>query len=283
MRYSLEHFILNQIFKNMDQGQYSELSTALSAYCPKTTTTHKTRLCKRKTRLCCRRHTIAKPPYTWRISHKLWNKAIHALVGNGTTGGSIIRKLNTQGMPLLKSGDTSPEQFLSWRIDLEGWAATQGISRWISGPLPHTPATDPAKPELLDNHINSVSQGMRYVCTAVQDPNLRASMAIEVSDKTGPACIAWLSKEILQSQAEQPALQQIVDSIELQPKESLVGFKSKFFKFYNALHPRPAPETGCAKFIGAITRNTSFYEDCVTATLSSHDQSNLSVFADSSK
>ena len=32
---------------------------------------HKTRLCKRKTRLCCRRHTIAKPPYTWRISHKL--------------------------------------------------------------------------------------------------------------------------------------------------------------------------------------------------------------------
>ena len=169
---------------------------------------------KRKDRLC-HRSTIGKPSYTWRISHKLWNKAIHALVGNGTTGGSIIRKLNTQGMPLLKEGETGPQPYLGWRIDLKGWAATQGIDCWITGPLPTRPMHDPAKPEVLENYNDHVSQGMRYVCTAVQDRNLRASMAIEVSDKTGPACIAWLSKESLQSQAEQPALQQIVDSIEL--------------------------------------------------------------------
>ena len=38
------------------------------------------------------------PAYIWCISHRLWNKAIHALIGNGTSAGSIIRKLHTQGM-----------------------------------------------------------------------------------------------------------------------------------------------------------------------------------------
>ena len=133
---------------------------------------------------------------------------------------------------------------------------------------------------MLESYNDHVSQGMRYVCTAVQDLNLRASMAIEVSEKSGPACVRWLSTEILQSQAEQPALQRIVDSMALQPKESLVAFKAKFFKFYNAIDPKPAPETGCAKFISALTRSTAgFYEDCVTASLSSHDQHNLGTFA----
>ena len=59
-----------------------------------------------------------------------------------------------------------------------------------------------------------------------------------------------------------------------------MAFKAKFFKFYNALDPKPAPETCCAKFISALTRSTAgFYEDCVTAALSSHDQRNLSTFA----
>ena len=101
----------------------------------------------------------------------------------------------------------SPQQYLSWRIDLEGWAATQGIGRWIIGPLPTSPTIDPAKPELLDVCRDNVSQGMRYDCASIEDPNLRASMAIGTSEKSGPACLDWLSKEILQSQAEQPALQ----------------------------------------------------------------------------
>ena len=183
-------------------------------------------------------------------------------------------------MPLLKEGETGPQPYLGWRIDLRGWAATQGIDCWITGPLPTRPMHDPAKPEVLEGYNDNVSQGMRYVCAAVQDLNLRASMAIEVSEKSGPACVRWLSTEILQSQAEQPALQRIVDSMALQPKESLVAFKAKFFKFYNAIDPKPAPETGCAKFISALTRSTAgFYEDCVTASLSSHDQHNLGTFA----
>ena len=31
----------------------------------------------------------------WHISHKLWNKAIHALIGNGTTG----KRLQLDGFP----------------------------------------------------------------------------------------------------------------------------------------------------------------------------------------
>ena len=222
------------------------------------------------------------PAYIWCISHRLWNKAIHALIGNGTSAGSIIRKLHTQGMPLLREEDTSPEAFLSFRIDLHGWAAAQGITEFVIGPLPTCPTVDPQNPasvDLYDAWRDSVTQGMRYVCHAVRDANLRASMATEINQKSGPTCIQWLTTEILQSQAEQPALQRIVDAMTLRANESPVAFKARFCKFYYALTPRPAPETGCAKFVTALTKDSSGrYDDCVTAALSSTPQSNLQNF-----
>ena len=221
----------------------------------------------------------ALPSYVWKISHRLWNKAIHALIGN-TSQDSIIRKLFTHGMPILKEGSLSPKDFLSFRIDLEGWAGSQGITPLIIGPLPAPPATDPARPDLQQNYDDRVSQGMRYVCAAVQDTNLRASMASQATAQSGPACIKWLSTEILQSQAEQPSLQHIIDSMTLKPSESIVGFKAMFCKFLLALRPQPAPETSCSKFIDAVTKDTAgFFDDCVTAALSSTDQSDFAVFA----
>ena len=105
-------------------------------------------------------------------------------------------------------------------------------------------------------------------------------MASQSASQSGPACLKWLSREILQSQAEQPALQHIIDSMTLKPSESIVGFKALFCKFNHALRPQPAPETSCSKFINAITKDTAgFFEDCVTAALSSTDQSDFSVFA----
>ena len=151
------------------------------------------------------------PSYVWKLSHRLWNKAIHALIGN-TSSDSIIRKLFTQGMPVLKEGSLSPKAFLSFRIDLEGWAGAQGITPLIVGPLPAPPTIDPARPDLRQGYDDRVSQGMRYVCAAVQDTNLRASMASQSASQSGPACLKWLSREILQSQAEQPALQHIIDA-----------------------------------------------------------------------
>ena len=221
----------------------------------------------------------ALPSYVWRISHRLWNKAIHALIGNAS-GESIIRKLFTQGMPILKEGSLSPQDFLSFRIDLEGWAGAQGITPLIVGPLPTAPAADPARPDIRQNYDDRVAQGMRYVCHAVQDTNLRASMASQSASQSGPACIEWLSKEILQSQAEQPALQHIIDSMTLKPSESIIGFKAIFCKFNHALQPQPAPETSCSKFITAVTKDTAgFFEDCVTAAISSTDQTDFASFA----
>lgn len=221
----------------------------------------------------------ALPSHVWKISHRLWNKAIHALIGN-TSQDSIIRRLYTQGMPILKGGSLSPKDYLSFRIDLEGWAGAQGITPLIIGPLPAPPATDPARPDLRQNYDDRVSQGMRYVCAAVQDTNLRASMASQATAQSGPACLKWLSTEILQSQAEQPSLQHIIDSMTLKPSESIVGFKAIFCKFLLALRPQPAPETSCSKFIDAITKDTAgFFDDCVTAALSSTDQSDFAAFA----
>jgi hypothetical protein len=217
--------------------------------------------------------------YVWKITHRLWNKAIHALIGN-TSSDSIIRKLFTQGMPVLREGSLSPRDFLSFRIDLEGWAGAQGITPLIIGPLPAAPATDPTRPDLQQNYDDRVSQGMRYVCAAVQDTNLRASMASQATAQSGPACLKWLSTEILQSQAEQPSLQHIIDSMTLKPSESIIGFKAIFCKFLLALRPQPAPETSCSKFIDAVTKDTAgFFDDCVTAALSSTDQSDFAVFA----
>ena len=221
----------------------------------------------------------------WHVSHKLWNRLMHALHGN-TTMEPIIRKLNTSGMPILETGATTPEKYLEFKIELQGWAASHGISQWITGPLPAAPV-QPVPPtqasaDALARHNDQVSQGMRYVCAAIKDSNLRSAMAVGagMANQNGPRCLLWLSEEILQGIDEQPALQTILDNMALQPKESLIAFKARFTKINNALLPQPAQQTTCAKFVTAVTKETgTFYDDCVTAALSAAPPNNFNAFA----
>ena len=226
------------------------------------------------------------PP--WHISHKAWNRLIHSLHGNGTTMEPLIRRLNTYGMPTLDTGAITPEKYLEFKIELQGWAASNSVSPWILGPIPAAPqqlgTTTATFQAASDRYNDHVQQGMRYVCAAIKDANLRSAMAIGVgaANQNGPACIQWLNDEILQGIDEQPALQTILDTMALQPKESLVAFKARFSKINAALNPAPAHQTTCAKYIAAITKDTGgFYDDCITAALSSANQANFNAFANS--
>ena len=179
-------------------------------------------------------------------------------------------------MPVLKEGTLSDEDYLGWKIDFDGWAISNGVRGVITGPLGPAP-TDPDKAEKF---ADAVSQGLHYVCAAVQDPNLRAAMVSNCGNKTGPSAIAWLSTEVLCGIAEQPAIMRILDSLNLQPDGSIVSFKTRFSKFASALNPAPAATTLCSKYITAISRETgTLYDDCITSAIAHDDQSDFTRFA----
>ena len=97
---------------------------------------------------------------------------------------------------------------------------------------------------------------------------------------SGPRCMNWLTNEILQGIDEQPALNEILDSMTLQPKEAPVTFKAKFVKIMSAVHPAPAAQTQCHRFIKAFQKDTAgMYDAEITSALASTDQTNFQTFA----
>ena len=64
---------------------------------------------------------VKKVSELWHISHKKWNKEMHALHGNT----SMIRRKYTDGLPVLPKKGADAEAFISWMIDLRGFCAME--------------------------------------------------------------------------------------------------------------------------------------------------------------
>ena len=221
-------------------------------------------------------HKVA---YIWHITIRVWQKLMHALHGNGSTSNNLVGKLQTNGMPQLKEGPTT-EEYISFKIDLKGWATTLGIELYITGPEIDLNAEEPIEAADKPAFRTKVAQGMQYVCASIKDPNLRSSMASQATHKNGPSCLKWLTDEILQGVAEQPSIQQIINGMSLQPRQSIISFKAQYCKFTVALDPKPAAQTLCTNYITALSRDTNgFYDDCVSAALSASDCTDFTIFA----
>ena len=216
--------------------------------------------------------------YVWKKTHKQLNKYFHILYGNGT---KLISKLTTDGMPKLESGTQDAETFLSWCLDFRGWTVIQGITPYVIGPLPARPgATQIDERAAWDARV---SEGLRYLCSAIQDNDVKANVASNAAHNgisNGPTGFEFLKDSLLQGTAEGPAIQQVLDGLRYKIDGSIVSFQSRFSKFANALNPRPAENILCQKYMIAISTETSaMFEAEISTTIATDDQTNFNRFA----
>ena len=216
--------------------------------------------------------------YTWHISHRQHNAIMHALHGNGT---KLISKLTTDGMPKLKEDVQDAEGFLSWCLDFRSWTRVQGITAYVVGPLPVRPAAGADARPAWDA---KTAEGLRYLCTAILDNDLKSNVASNSENAdhvaNGPTAYEFLKASMLQRTAEAPAYQQVLDGLRYRIDGNIVSFQSRFTKFANALAPRPAENILCQKYVMAITADTSATFDAeVTTTIAMDDQSDFNRFA----
>ena len=204
-------------------------------------------------------------PYerTWHVSHREHNRLMHALHGNG-----ILKKIYTNGMPLLSKDSSSPSDYIHWSIALRSWTVQAGIMSLVIGPLPD------------DVEDDDKAEGLRYLCAAIENQDMKSEVASQGAANGAPAGLAWLEREFLQGVAKQPALHDMFNSMSLQPKENIVTFKSRFAKISRELDPRPSANILCSTFAKAIKQHTgSLYDDCISSASAANDQTDFDTFS----
>ena len=211
--------------------------------------------------------------YTWALPMTERQRLHHALHGNGTR---LITKIMTDGIPMLGKGANSAEEFIEFELDLRGWCSISGCLIYVIGPAPAAPAGA----EKLAEHNEKLALGLRYVCAAVDHPDLKSAVASNGNGR-GPDAFRYLRNEFLQGTELQPALNILVDSLRLKQGENTVPFKARFSKFVGHLSPAPHANILCAKFTKSITANTNgFYDDCVTSAQAvDREQDNFGTYA----
>ena len=194
--------------------------------------------------------------YVWAMSHHSWNSLMHALHGNTTT--RLVTRLYTEGMPVL--GTVDETSFISWTIDFRGWCKSNAglysaiIDRGVDEKGdPNTP-----NPE-------NEAEGLKYLCAAISDPDIRASVATK-SAGSGVKGYAELVKIVLQGTEEQPTIETMLDKMRYNAPDSIISFKIKWLKHADALDPKPAARILTKRFTTAVARNTgSMFDDCIAA------------------
>ena len=201
--------------------------------------------------------------FGWFLTHKAWNQLMHSLHGNTTP---LITRINTAGLPTLPVSADSAEKFINFKIDMQSWCAVNGTTPYIIGPAPANP------------DAGLLSEGLRYLCNAIQSPHLRSAIAI-YSQGNGPRGWAYLQSKFLRGAAEQPIIQAMLDRLSLRENESIVEFESEFTKLSGYLNPRESDYTLSTKFCTAITRETrGFYESCIDGAMASQDMNDFDTF-----
>ena len=206
------------------------------------------------------------PPIVWFIAAKLLNKLAHAANGN-TSPRSIVKKIHLDGAPVLVGESIHIEKFLLWTIDLKAYCEMNGLTKYIIGPEPTAPTEDALK----STHEERLAEGLRYLCAMCEDPNLKASIALNANGK-GTEGYQYLVQEFLQNQPVQSRYLRMLQGMALNGSESVVLFRNKWQKVVTQLDPKPVDTILCEMFAHAVSVNTgSFYDTCLDQNISRND------------
>ena len=127
------------------------------------------------------------------------------------------------------------------------------------GPEP----TAPTDPEKKAAHLEKLAEGLRYLCGMCQDPNLKATIALNANGK-GTVGYAYLVEEFLQGRPVQSRYLAMLHGMALNRSESVVLFRNKWQKVVSQLSPKPDDTILCEMFANAVTMKTgSFYDTCL--------------------
>ena len=179
-------------------------------------------------------------------------------------GMGIISKIHSANIPKLTKKSMSPEDFLSWSIDLGVWSRANGAKSLIMGPEKR--GDDPADQR----------EGLRYLCSAVEDQDL---VSIITTKNTGPEAFRLLKDKFLQGVEEQPALQGVLDSLRYYPGDNIVSFEARFSKFAAQLQPQPADSILSEKLCKAILHSSGEYRGAVTSVTASTKMNDYEKFS----
>lgn len=215
--------------------------------------------------------------YIWAIPITERQRLYHAIHGNGGSN-PLVSKISTEGLPKLRANAQSAEEFIEWELNLRGWCSINGCDSYVLGPAPAPPPA--TEKEKMAEHVEKLALGLRYVCAALENPDLKSAVAIN-GKGNGPEAFKFLQNEFLQGTELQPALNLIIDSLRLKPGENPVPHKARFQKFVAHLDPKPHANILCAKYAKSITGETNnFYDDCVTSAQAvDQGQSNFNKYA----
>ena len=143
----------------------------------------------------------------WHISHRAWNRLMHALHGNTTSSPSLpetlVKRVYHHDCPRLEGSDISLEAFLSWSIDAQGYFDLIGLTDYTCGKLPDLSRT--ASDAEKAAHTRYRREGLRYLCAMIGDKNLRTSVTMNAKS-CGVAAWKYLEAEFLRQHSAQSAL-----------------------------------------------------------------------------
>ena len=139
------------------------------------------------------------------------------------------------------------------------WANVNGLAPYTIGPEPALPTEPPD----LEIHKTNLLEGLKYVCHAIEDEELKTSVSLR-SNMSGVTAFACLRQDFLEGRQVHPVLLSMLRNLRLDMEASPQVFKCTWRAQANMLVPQPPAAEMYEYFIYSISAATDgAYDNCI--------------------
>ena len=181
----------------------------------------------------------------------------------GATRGSLSAKVTRTydaDIPKLEGKNITPQMMAEWLARFTAWAKIEGISEYTLGPAPPAPTSV----KELQTHKSNLQEGLKYICAAIADPDLKQSLAKRAGN-SGVHAMEILKADFMGGQQVQPILRQMLRDMRLQAEQSPQVFKNNWLSRVDDLDPKPSAAELYDNFVFSINAETEgMYESCIS-------------------
>jgi len=155
-------------------------------------------------------------------------------------------------IPKLEGGNITPQTMACWLARFTAWSKIEGISEYTLGPTPPTPTN---ARELHAHNLN-LQEGLKYICAAIADGDLKQSLAKRAGN-SGVRAMEILKADFMGGQQVQPILRQMLRDMRLSPERSPQVFKSQWLSQGGAVASCATSTGECAMRRHTLLMSTS--------------------------
>ena len=170
-----------------------------------------------------------------------------------------VGRMYDHDLPRLKGQDISAETMALFELQFRAWAGIHGLLAYTVGP----PLEAPTDPRTLEVHKSNLQEGLKYVCHAIEDESLKASISLR-SNLSGIQAFNILRADFLEGRQVQPVLMNMLRRMTLDMGASPQVFKNNWLTYAEMLSPQPPASEMYEYFTHSIAKETDgFYDHCI--------------------